>query len=341
MKIDIKQFRQGDERQWTIPLLATDLPAGVMPLFVNRDNLLHHVGTAFLISAAGVIATAAHCIMHALWVHGFEAHEFPPGKVYDLLQTRVKLSVLHIQNDGQRAVFSIWSVANAQIAHPTDVAFGCLHDVDAPTARTTPVLTFAVPAPDSWIYAIGYPQNQLPPIDLNMASEGQFDWTAYQPTLLAAIGQVRGLLLQGCEPVAKGPCIVTDCATSAGMSGGPVFSEAGVCGVVTSNVYLPDGREGSALSLFYPTLPISLNLVWNPNPEFQLATSLPLITAAERGLVKSDGTHALHRIVVDGEGFRVDPLIHRDHLAHVFDNRRDFCDGRRSRPQVPPRNLNG
>jgi hypothetical protein len=309
-----------------------------MPLFVNKDDFLHHVGTAFLISAAGVIATASHCIMAAFRLHDIPQNQFQGGRDYDLLQTEVKLSVLHIHHDGQRASFSLWSVANAQIAHPTDLAFGFLHDVDAPTARAAPSLSFRVPAPDSWVQVIGYPGNDLPPINMKMAREGTFDWRAYQPTLLAATGKVKGIILQRCEPVTTGPCIITDCPVSHGMSGGPVISDNGVCGVVTANTYLEDGSDGSALSLFYPALPIPLNLAWTPHPQFTLTSQVPLIQAAEWGLVKSDGTHRMHRIVGDGGQFRVDPFIAKDHLYRVFDNRRDFCDGRPSRP-LPPESL--
>lgn len=147
MSIDVEQFRRGDERRWEIPLFATDLTAGVMPLFVNKDDFLHHIGTAFLISGAGVIATAAHCIAAAMRLHGLDPDRFPPGEEHDLLNTQVKLSVLHIHKDGERVQCSIWSVANAQIAHPTDVAFGCLHDIDAPTARLAAIADGETPVP--------------------------------------------------------------------------------------------------------------------------------------------------------------------------------------------------
>jgi hypothetical protein len=332
VSIDIHKFRKGDERQWQVPLLDSDLPAGIMPLFVNKDEFLFHVGTAFLISSTGVIATAAHCIKEAIRRHDVQLEDADGDMEYDLLQTKVKLSVLHIHNDGQCAHFSIWSVANIQIAHPTDIAFGFLHGVDAPTARAVPCLSFRVPSPDDWVQAIGYPTNTLPPIDFTRARNRTFDWSSYLPTLLASTGQVKAIILRDCQPVTKGPCIVTDCPTLPGMSGGPVVCQNTVCGVVTNNLHLPDGADGSALSLFYPALPVSLNLVWNPHPKFNISFRMPLVQAAERSLVKSDGTHLMHRFRKDGDQYRVDPLIEKEHLRYVFDTRADFWNGCPSQP---------
>jgi hypothetical protein len=306
-----------------------------MPLFVNKDEVLHHIGSAFLISPAGLIATASHCIAEALRVHGFAPDEFRPGEEYDLLQTKVKLSVLHVHSADARANFSIWSVANMQVAHPTDVAFGCLHDVDAPAARAVPALTFEVPGPDTWLHAIGYPANNLPPLELRAARDKTFDWRAYQPTLVAATGQVKAVILHGYTPITRGPCVVTDCPTLRGMSGGPVITGAGVCGVVSGSTHLEDGADGSVLSLLYPTLSIPLDLVLHPAPNFAFRTRISLFAAAERGLVKSDGSHRRHRIVEDDGKFRVDPLIDAAHLPRVFDTRRDFVEARPSRPLAP------
>jgi hypothetical protein len=332
MPINISQFRAGDERRWNIPLFETDITAGVMPLFVNKGEMLYHIGTAFLISSAGVFVTASHVIAEALRQHGLWHGEFPPGED-DLLRTDVKLSALHIYTRGNEARFSIWSVANVQIAHPTDVAFGFLHGVDAPMERASCSVSFDVPAPDSWVQAIGYPTNDLPPIDLMSVRDNRFDFRAYQPTLVAAAGQVRGLVLDGFYPVANGPCLVTDCPTIPGMSGGPVVNESGnVCGVVSANLYLPDGLEGSALSMLYATLPIPVRVVWRPTPQFTMNVTIPIVLAAQRGLLKSDGSHVLHRIVVDEFGTRVDPLIRGEHLSRVFANRRDYWDDRPAQP---------
>lgn len=66
----IDQFRGGEQLRWPLPPFDTDLAAGIMPLFVIKDEELHHIGTAFLVSTAGIFATASHCVMEALRVHG-------------------------------------------------------------------------------------------------------------------------------------------------------------------------------------------------------------------------------------------------------------------------------
>jgi S1-C subfamily serine protease len=334
MSINIDQFRTGADSRWELPLFSTDLGAGVMPLFVNKDDQLFHIGTAFLISAAGVFATASHCIMEALRFHGVLDRDFEPGKDYDLLNSSVKLSVLHIHNYGEGVRFSIWSVANMQVAHPTDVAFGFLHGVDAPSPVAPARLSFAVPAPDSLVRAIGYPKNDLPPISLEAIREKRFDWANYRPKLVVAEGRVRGTVMQG-YGIVKGPCLVTECPTEHGMSGGPVVNQAGdVCGVVSAGATL-DNITGSTLSLLHPTLPVGLKVVWTPHPAVALNFGMPLIMAVDRGLVKSDGTENLHRLVADGERFRVDPVIDRQHVSRVFDNAQDFWDERPARPASP------
>lgn len=246
MRADFDKFRLGDAREWEVPLFETDLPAAIMPLFVNKDETLHHIGTAFLISGAGIIATASHCIAEALRFHDLAQDDFPGGTDHDLTGSGVKLSVLHLQTDGIRVHAFLWSIAHIQVALPTDVAFGTLYDVGAPKNVPALRLSFDVPAPNSRVRAVGYPKNDLPPISLTAARDGKFDWSGYQPTLSAAVGQVRGALLQGCPPV-KGPCLATNCPTKNGMSGGPVINEVGdVCGVVSASMMLEEGN-GSTL----------------------------------------------------------------------------------------------
>src|SRR5262249_50496068 len=155
---------------------------------------------------------------------------------------------------------------------------------------------FAVPPPDSLVRAIGYPRNDLPPISLEAIREKRFDWMTYRPKLVVAAGRVRGTVMQG-YGIVKGPCLVTECPTEHGMSGGPVVNEAGdVCGVVSAGATL-DNTTGSTLSLLHPTLPVGLKMLWRPHPAVTLNFGMPLIMAVDRGLVKSDGTEDRHRLV--------------------------------------------
>jgi hypothetical protein len=303
-----------------------------MPLFVIKDDQLHHIGTAFLISAHGVFATAGHCIMEAMRVHGISTDHFEPGGEYDLLHTDVKLSVLHAKTENGRVQLMLLPVMNMQVALPGDVAFGFLNGAFSKELLDAPRLSFGIPSAGSIVRAIGFSKNELPPIPMDLALAGEFDWPAYQPLLTVAIGRVRGTVLQGYGLV-KGPCLLTDCPTENGMSGGPVINEAGdVCGVVSASASLEEG-QGSLVSLLFPTLPVGLQVVVKPHPVFTLNLGIPLLMAVQRGLIRSDGTEKLHDIVIDGDQVRVDPLVAKEHLGGVFERAQDLWDQRPATPR--------
>lgn len=333
MTINVKQYRKDEENRWSVPLFETALSSGIMPLFVNKDEVLYHIGTAFLICRFGVFVTAAHCILQALAEHGFDTKEFEPGHDYDLdlLKTNVKLSVLHWHNDGDRIRASVWSVASMTAFPPTDVAYGSLNIHNQPNPVVIPTLSFALPGCETEVLTLGYPKNNFPPIDLRLVHEGRFDWSAYRPPLVVTAGRVSATILRGYN-FAKGPCAITTCPTENGMSGGPVINAAGnVCGIVSGSMILAEGN-GSLASLLYPVLCMPIRTVWEPQKGFRMNVDTPLIDAVPRGWVKSDGTEQLHRVVKENGRWRVDPQVTIDNRRCIFDTRADYHDDRPSQP---------
>jgi len=306
-----------------------------MPLFVIKNDILYHIGTVFLICRFGVFLTAAHCISQALHEHGFDMPESHSDKEYDLLRSQIKMAVLHWHRDGDRIKVRTWNVLSMTVFHPTDIAFGSLDIHDQPNVVTTPTLSFAIPDGESSVYALGYPKNDLPPIDLQQARDGLFDWRNYQPPLMAAAGTVNATILQGYN-YTKGPCIVTTCQTENGMSGGAVINSQGsVCGIVSGSAIL-SGGDGALASLLYPVLCMPIRSVWEPAQGFRMNFNIPLLEAIPKGWVKSDGTHELHRIVDNNGQLQVEPLVSVENGRYIFDNRASYHADQPSLPINKP-----
>ena len=302
-----------------------------MPLFVHLGDELHHIGTAFLISRFGLFATASHCIMEALRLSGHSPDQFRPGSDYDLTLSDVRMSVLYTIREGDDVRFAIWSVEHIQMVPPTDVAYGSLLSEKAPKPVLAARLGFAIPTKGECVRAIGYPSVLPNPLPLARIKAGDFDWRTFTSTLVAVAGSVLGTTIQGHGNV-RGPCVIADCPSEHGMSGGPVINEQGnVFGVVSGSAILEEG-SGAKVSLFYPTLTIGLKLTWRPTPSVTFNYGSPLLTAIQQGLVQTDGTERLHQIAEDGERVRVDPSVKKSEAAFIFDTAADFCDGRPSKP---------
>lgn len=120
--------------------------------------------------------------------------------------------------------------------------------------RVLPRFEVQPPMVGQQITAFGYPKTKV-----RQLVDGEYK---VQLAPLTAGGTVREMHPTGRDrSMLPFPCFRTDARMDAGMSGGPVFNEAGrVCGVVTSSYdYDPTVPTVSYASMFFPALGIRFN----------------------------------------------------------------------------------
>jgi len=139
---------------------------------------------------------------------------------------------------------------------------------------------------------------------------------------------VKALFLDGfAKKYIEGPCALVECDVPYGMSGGPVFNEAGqVCGIVSAGLSKLLGHNATLVSLLYPFLltPIKIGAQMGP---LKLTGEHPLMSYIASGGILTDGSEVglnLHKI--EGE-WAVGPRVHRDDAKHVFANFAAFQQG--------------
>lgn len=330
--IDLLAFRENEEKEWTLPPWNNPLGQGVFPLFRQTSGRLYPIGTAFALSRYGLVATARHCL------NPLAAEEPDPDVLDhpgDHRLERSSLIVLHYKAAPSGvARLTRWPIVQAASPHPSDALLGALSSETPPIPLISFKISPRIPQTETRVLTVGYrfPDSlcrdgiPLPPID-----DGSFDWqNEYSHELVVVEGRVEELFLHR-HRFNHGPCFLTGSRTHQGQSGGPVFNEAGhVCGIHSGCTI-----EGSGLaSMIYPAvatrLPVTLQ--FGPSLRFQFRQSLLELMA--KGVIRTDGSENMVRLVTDERGTRIDPVFRATDRLDVFDDAHSREDGRPS-PRLP------
>jgi len=339
LHLNVRDFQPSGQSVWDLPTWNYPLAQGVMPLCAIVGQRLIPVGTAFLISKLGVIATAAHVIQEAFREDRAIQEVFNKGASNKEHTVRnIQLAVLHHRKVNEtNTQVNVWPLENVQIAHPTDVAFGFLK-----FQQSFPYLSFtlspAVPRIGETVFCVGYCDSKFPDggIPLQEIADGSFDWQgAFFHRFHVAEGIVRASFIKRfSHGYADGPCFLTDCQIQHGQSGGPVFNSAGnICGINLggASTFIPNGPNSLA-SLIYPALATKIKFSLQPNDMFSFTVHQPLINLIENGGILTDGSERLSNISVQGDESLVSPLIHKDDKEFTFNDFQGYQD---SHPAIP------
>lgn len=313
--INLREYQRPGEKSWDLPPWNHPVSQGVYLLSVIKDEHVFPIGTAFLISRIGIVATAYHNITDAMRFHRNGERLRIGGLRNNYHVNDMQLCVLHhvLLADGA-SEFSLIPIKGVHGGPPSDVIYGVLAH-DPHVLRRPFTLSPGVPRINSTVLSVGYCEMQYPDdgIPLESIRSGTFDWISdYSHRLCVREGRVEAVFTNSFAPsYVGGPCFLIDCEIEQGLSGGPVFNESTyACGINSAGMTTIMGRPTSLVSMIYPTLPVEISL------QEGLRSLESLIRT---GKVISDGTIDLCRVHRDENGIRVDPLVHQDDRHAIFE----------------------
>lgn len=315
-----------------------------MPLCAVVNKRLIPLGTAFLISKLGIVATAAHVIQEAMRYDESVHTAYLKGtKKKGLNLNGVQLSVIHHMPVGNgRTIFHIWPLENIQIATPTDVAYGFLKVQQSfPYAKMR--ISPAAPRIGDTVFCIGYCESNYPKggVPIDKIKDGTFDWIkSYSHRFSVAEAKVKALFIHRfSRGYADGPCFLVDSELKHGQSGGPVFNSAGnICGINLGGASTLTNKPSGLASLIYPTLAIKIKLSIRVAKTLKFDALQPLINLCKNNSVLTDGSERLGEIVLHGDEFQTNPLIHKDDASNTFN---DFHGYQTGVPAIPVGGIDG
>lgn len=325
---------------WELPPWGHPLGLAIYPLLIDIDSKRTPNGSAFCISKFGIIATATH-VLHKAIQHRPQGARFLGRKNLegDFDLGMIGVSVLHNMSlASNRLQVNLWPLVEASCVPPTDLTFARAK-LPVPLAFSPLPVSFAVPRLGSTVYCVGYRNTSIDDEDRSLWSgrleNGKIaDWSSYyrhQFTVVEA--EVTEVFLQGLSrSFVGGACFAINRLVEHGMSGGPVFNEAGyVCGIVCSSGVIR--QDSSLVSLLYPgfltPLPFGYELAGGRVP---INVTRPMIELVDQNAIVTDGSEELVHFAPDGDRWRVGPLIHKDDSEHVFDDVHGFEE---DKPSVP------
>lgn len=329
---NLEEYRANGECSWELPPYGHPLAQGVYPLFATVDERLFPLGTAFCLSKLGIVATAEHNIRDALRHHWrgdtLRSMDKLPAS-YSL--NDVGLSILNHYLEKNSYIVHLWPIENIQGAPPTDIVYGFPKFQTHFPFLPLPI-SFAVPRIGSRVICVGYSDTCFPDagIQCDDLRYGRSNWfKAYKYNFKVTMATVTRIFTQRfTNRFMEGPCFTIDNELNHGMSGGPVFNEAGyICGVVSAGASNFFNSPASIVSLLYPTLLTDIKLGVSIGP-VRINGIRQLVSLIGQGFVITDGSESLVTIrPMDGELF-IGPMIRREDVSSVYDDFLGFQAGK-------------
>lgn len=333
LNLNLRDYKQNEsDLEWDLPSWGLPLSQGIMHFCTIINNRLFPVGTAFIISKLGIIATASHVVHDAVRKNA-EAHKAFINKKSskNITLNDIKLAVLYhrfLKKD--KIEITIWPVENLQIAFPTDVAFGFLR-----FQQDFPYLAFrlhpAVPRIGDTVFSIGYCESKHPKdgISIDDFKKGSIDWNeALTHRFHVVEAKIKALFVQRfASGYAEGPCFLIDNEIKHGQSGGPVFDANGnICGINLGGASIFLNKPSSLISMIYPAIAANIKLTARLSQNFTINSNQPLINLISTGGLITDGSENQFQLTIEDEGIRVNPLVNKEDSENVFFDFHQYCE---------------
>lgn len=262
----------------------------VVPVAEVCGGEVRAMGTAFFVSTLGILVTARHVVDEMV------PEDAPEGRVLGRPGHRLVVVVPSHPSDAPAVV---QTVPVLQVSLDTSISDVAVLRVDMSQFPAV-MLPYLLPWPIAYIRpasgegceVIGYDEMTVGGVD----PSGESPVAAWTQRLTPERGQVRELHPGGRDRgrLARHPCFATTMSTKGGMSGGPVFTERGLCGVLSSGGPDPYSIASFIATCFYLKLDCD---VGDGTQEFRV---LDLIN---KGYIHASGTN--FELENTGEGYTI------------------------------------
>ena len=298
--------------------LERSLERGVFPLVATKDETIRPVGTAFCISKIGLLLTAEHNLRDALQYHDRGDVLRAMDRIPSGLDVRgLGLWVIWRQIEESTGRIILWPIEYMAGGPPTDLLFA-FPQFQQESPYQAFRLSFDIPRIGSKARCVGY--TAMKPREFGI-EEFRTNPQKYTHRFHFGDGAVKAIFLDGfAGKFIDGPCALVECDVPHGVSGGPVFNEAGdVWGIVSAGATNLVGYGATVVSLLYPMLlsPIKIGAKIGP---VTLTAEHPLASYIASGAISTDGSEkGLNIHEIDGQA-AVGPRVHREDVGNVFAN---------------------
>lgn len=281
----------------------------VMPVVSIVDSQIIPLGTGFMIAADGLMMTAKHVVDAA--VAKTVRRLNPEGQYYDHFELYALYVTSERHGDNNEQFFGgIWPIDKVWASSELDIALCWLRSAtrnDKAVHFTIVRLSPGIPRAGSGILGFGY--HEMAGSAIQSVPTGNSTVEYRQNT-----AHTRGSIIE-VYPVSRDagmlsfPCFRTDARFDHGMSGGPIFNEAGgVCGVICSSMppVEDDPQHISFGSLIWPALGTSIEVAPDPGGEPRMVLIYDLVA---RGLIATDDSISQVHVAMAQSGARTVSII--------------------------------
>ena len=333
---ELDAHRPAGASTWEMPGWGSPLAAGIFPFAVRTNDRAIPLGTAFCISKLGLVCSAYHVVHECLKFHPRGDQLRKERWLSDSADiSPLSFDVLH--RHGTR--FTLWPLRTLQGGKPTDIIVAHPH-IDGTLAYLALPLSFAVPRVGTRVTAVGYGGMETGSLGISTEKLAAGDTSELERAglqLNVVEGRVSRIFTQRfAAGYIEGACFEMSGTVLPGMSGGPVFNEAGyVCGVVAAGAGIYSENGGSIVSLLYPLvqLDVTIEAVMG---SVSVKSEQPMIELVTSGSIDTDGSEEELPITYTAEGRNVGVRIAREDHPHVFDDLLGAQDGAPASRAVGP-----
>ncbi|MEM9494992.1 MAG: hypothetical protein AAGA09_03230 [Pseudomonadota bacterium] len=326
VNMNIYDFRDDpNATEWTLPAWGYPLAVGVNPLFIELDDRIWPIGTAFNLGGGiGITVSAFHCIEEALKRQPTRNNQrLFNREIKDGTLERCNFFILRSYRTGKTQIqFHFLPLEKISAGPPADIAFCSAKFVEGNLSLDSEI-SFALPALDQPIHSIGYCDFKFPAGGVALSDINDFDWeNEYDHKFKVVEGYVENVFTHNyAQGYVRGPCFTFTESISSGMSGGPIYdlSRGVIFGMNSATAF----EKGFSIgSLFFPYVlnTITFGADIFGDPRFRINSTQNIIQMLEFGSIRSDGTHselAYHEVP---EGVAVSMRIPPEYRGRVFND---------------------
>jgi hypothetical protein len=253
-----------------------------IPLIAHKGEEWFAQGTAVIVGPS-LALTTKHVVYD--FYKFYENKDVPTPNVDDVknIDTSFEMKAIQIGKDRSGLLWSIDKIWTSSI---TDAAFLRLQPMSEQSQRhewRLPLMSLLPPAAGSEVHCFGYPHSKATLTGIN----GNNVHVRLEENPTTSIGRVVEVFNERRDSVQfPFACFQTDARFDGGMSGGPVFSDGKLCGLMCSNIppYNDSDPHASFVASLWPAMATQLD--WDRDG-YPTGERYPVLELARMGVIKA------------------------------------------------------